>query len=195
MVPGGDGESISREQYAALLKKDLKRLKLGRMGDDTGLVNKVVSSVFRDEMQLDLAGFELLLQELKIPVGRLMQRHKSDHSRLQRVHTISDNHKSLQKRIKSLLKKTFDDNGYKLWTGIYVASNVILGAYVYISRKGWVDGADPKIVGAGNGEFVNFARVFGMLLNLNGVLVLVPMFRAILTSLQVRRRVKLNIKK
>jgi hypothetical protein len=45
MVPGGDGESITREQYATLFKKDLKRLKLGRMGDDAGLVDKVIGTL------------------------------------------------------------------------------------------------------------------------------------------------------
>ena len=38
--------------------------------------------------------------------------------------------------------------------------------------------------GAYNGELVNMARVFGMLLNFNCALVLVPMYRAILTWLQ-----------
>lgn len=53
--------------------------------------------------------------------------------------------------------------------------------------QGWLPPYRTEVVGAWDGELVNIARVFGMLLNFNCALVLVPMFRAILTYLQVER--------
>ena len=45
-------------------------------------------------------------------------------------------------------KKIFDDNGYKMWVAIYIATNVILASYVYFSRKGWLDGSSPQVCSA-----------------------------------------------
>jgi len=53
--------------------------------------------------------------------------------------------------------------------------------------QGWLPPYRAEVVGAWDGELVNIARAFGMLLNFNCALVLVPMFRAILTYLQVER--------
>ncbi len=106
---------------------------------------QVVSSVFGDAALLDLTGFEHLLRELGMPVGRFMQAHKANEGRsveldhtisclrlyvltfaifhdfihsLLRVDTISDGERSLMRRVKSSLRKMFDDNGYQLWTGL-----------------------------------------------------------------------------
>ena len=69
MVPGGDGESISRDQYEALLKQDLKRLKLGSV--EGHIVKGMVDSVFEDGPNLNHTAFESLLNRLQIPIGNL----------------------------------------------------------------------------------------------------------------------------
>jgi predicted ferric reductase len=198
MVPGGDGESISRDQYEALLKQDLKRLKLGSV--EGHIVKGMVDSVFEDGPNLNHTAFESLLNRLQIPIGNLTRlvregalecnTEEEHHDRnLERGEemastSLSKNAQRLEKWAESLMNKLFNDNGYRMWVSLYLATNLILGGYVYMSRKGWLSSEEPKVVGACNGELVNMARAFGMLLNFNCALVLVFMFRAILTSLQ-----------
>ena len=60
MVEGGDGESITRDQYATLLRADLKRLKLGSIESST--IENMLTAIFGNESRLDHEGLERLLK-------------------------------------------------------------------------------------------------------------------------------------
>ncbi len=60
MVEGGDGDSITRDQYATLLRADLKRLKLGSIESST--IENMLTAIFGNESRLDHEGFERLLK-------------------------------------------------------------------------------------------------------------------------------------
>ena len=142
LVPGGDGESISREQYVQLLKQDLKRLKLASL--DKNVVEGIVYAVFGEMDRLDMNAFELLLNRLQVPVGKISRekpdqirsRHRSGGlTREESMQFRAEEYRTLLGRLKKATKKTlakcFDDNGYRLWCGIYVATNMVVGFSVY----------------------------------------------------------------
>jgi len=71
MVEGGDGESITRDQYATILRADLKRLKLGAIASST--IENMLSAIFENESRLDIEAFEQLLR-VRVRIFRVLYR-------------------------------------------------------------------------------------------------------------------------